>query len=381
MIQEILLLKMIFLRFLILFLLINLCWSLGFGQLKEKKEKTDLFSKNRNFIILPEFGFSPETGSKFGVFAVSSFYTDSNKIKTRNSTVSFNTFYTTKNQFNFSTYSSLWTKNNKAHYTADLSYINFPLNFYGLGNNTADSSKQLLDSKRIRAIVEYEFLIRRNLYAGTYLSYQNDQYSTRENGIFESLKPNGNKGGNLGFIGTLLIFDNRDYQTFAKKGAFHKIQFRIAPNVLLNEYSVFRLNIQTRKYQQLHTNLFIAGQLQYQYTGGNNVPFYLLNELGNSNSMRGYYAGRFRDQSLLTGQAELRWWPLKRFIFAAFGGAGNVYGKYSSSENIKPNYGAGFRFVYDLIGKQSLRFDYGFGEKNTEEKRIQGFYISVNEAF
>ncbi len=351
------------------------------AQDQEQKNSTVKKTKKTIFLIFPELGYAQETGFKAGIFGTYSFYLDTNITRTRNSNINFNSFYTAKNQFNLSNYTSLWTKENKAHITADISFINFPLNFYGLGNETAKISEQLLDIRRTRAIIEYEFLVKKNIYLGYYLSFQNDNYETKNQGIFNQLNPNGSAGGNLAFGGLSLLFDNRDYPTYAKKGAYHKIQVRYAPEVLFNDYDVFRFNLQSRKYKSISDEIVLAGMINYQFVGGNSVPFYLLNELGNENLMRAYYSGRFRDEQLIAAQTELRWWPLKRFIFAAFVGTGNVFGKNSPSDNLKPNYGAGFRYVFDIASRQSLRFDYGFGEKRNGEKRIQGLYISVNEAF
>ena len=98
--------------------------------------------------------------------------------------------------------------------------------------------------------------------------------------------------------------------------------------------------------------------------------------------MRGYYSGRFRDENLLTSQAELRYRPIPRFGLVAFGGTGKVFAKGDFSNNsFKPSYGLGARFFFDLEKGLALRLDYALGEKPMGEKRISGFYISLGEAF
>lgn len=108
----------------------------------------------------------------------------------------------------------------------------------------------------------------------------------------------------------------------------------------------------------------------------------MLRQMGNDQFMRAYYSGRFRDENLITSQAELRFRPIPRFGLVAFGGAGKVFGKNSFSQtDFKPTYGVGARFFFDLEKGLALRLDYAMGEKPIGEKRISGFYISLGEAF
>jgi outer membrane translocation and assembly module TamA len=98
--------------------------------------------------------------------------------------------------------------------------------------------------------------------------------------------------------------------------------------------------------------------------------------------MRGYYVGRFRDENLVTSQAELRFRPVPRFGLVAFGGAGKVFkNDHFSDSAFKPTYGIGARIFFDLEKGMALRLDYAMGDKPTGEKRIAGFYVSLGEAF
>jgi outer membrane translocation and assembly module TamA len=108
----------------------------------------------------------------------------------------------------------------------------------------------------------------------------------------------------------------------------------------------------------------------------------MMSQLGGDQIMRGYYLGRYREANLLAAQAELRFRPGPRFGIAAFAGGGNVYPTgMSAFRNLKPNYGAGIRYFFDVEKSMSLRLDYGMGEKPAGEKRISGFYISLGESF
>lgn len=93
--------------------------------------------------------------------------------------------------------------------------------------------------------------------------------------------------------------------------------------------------------------------------------------------MRGYYNGRFRDNNLLTAQAELRktvWGP---FSIAAFGGLGGVN---ASAKNIfnnqQLNLGLGLRMKAIPRERMNMRFDMSWMGDGS-----RAIYITMNEAF
>jgi len=94
--------------------------------------------------------------------------------------------------------------------------------------------------------------------------------------------------------------------------------------------------------------------------------------------MRGYFAGRFRDHKLITGQAELRYPLWRRFRGVVFAGAGAVASSldHFTWGGLKPSAGFGLRYVFDVRENIVLRMDFGFGENGNN-----GLYIMINEAF
>jgi len=97
--------------------------------------------------------------------------------------------------------------------------------------------------------------------------------------------------------------------------------------------------------------------------------------------MRGYYTGRYRDRNLIAGQAELRYRIWQRFGVVGFLGTGEVANKSFSAAALKPDYGGGLRYFFDIEKGLSLRADYGIGEKPAGESRESGFYLALGEAF
>ena len=91
--------------------------------------------------------------------------------------------------------------------------------------------------------------------------------------------------------------------------------------------------------------------------------------------MRGYYSGRYRDNDMLSGQAELRQHLFSRFGLAVWGGYGTVFHTWKQFRwrDMLPNYGVGLRI--EVKHNMNGRIDYGFG------RGTSGLVFSIGEAF
>ena len=93
------------------------------------------------------------------------------------------------------------------------------------------------------------------------------------------------------------------------------------------------------------------------------VPFYLMQPLGGSMSLRGYEEFRFRDLNTLLFNIEYRWMAWSGLDIALFYDAGKSFAEKDefSFENLKTDYGIGFRFNTD--NSVWLRFDIAHGDE------------------
>lgn len=98
--------------------------------------------------------------------------------------------------------------------------------------------------------------------------------------------------------------------------------------------------------------------------------------LGSSQSMRGYYGGRYRDKNKLDAQLELRQHIYRRNGAVVWIGIGTVFPRFDALrfQRLLPNYGIGYRWEFKR--NINIRLDYGFGKGNQS-----GFEFNVNEAF
>ncbi len=73
------------------------------------------------------------------------------------------------------------------------------------------------------------------------------------------------------------------------------------------------------------------------------VPYFLMESLGTSHTLRGFQNLRFRDQRLLSLQAEYRWEPAPALELALFWDAGKVFSGGFGLDDLESGYGMGLR--------------------------------------
>ncbi|GGH23275.1 membrane protein [Mucilaginibacter phyllosphaerae] len=341
-------------------------------------------SKRGSFVLLPVISSAPETGLEGGGSALYSFYTDTLSKNTRVSNIFAYATLTTKGQSRLNLSSSYWAPNNNYHFTGAIGYINFPFDFYGIGNNTAKADADRLGQKRLRVTFSGEKKIGRNIYVGLVAGGYDYRFHDRETGGIFTTDPTieGKQGGTILYYGPSLIFDSRNNNTYTTSGGTLTSYLNIMNGAGSNSgYSGGFLNVEITHFFALSRKFVLAFDVQSQNMTGSQSPFYLLPALGSDEMMRGYYNGRFRDRNLLAGQTELRYRATERLGIVGFIGAGEVFHKDFDINQLKPNYGGGLRYFFDVQKGLSIRIDYGVGEKRSGESKQSGVYVGLGEAF
>ncbi|MEO3405310.1 polymerase [Mucilaginibacter sp. CAU 1740] len=341
-------------------------------------------TRKSSFVILPVLSSAPETGLEVGGAGLLSFYTDTSKSNTRVSNVFAYATITTKGQSRLSLTSNYWTPGNKYHLTGGVSYINFPFDFYGIGNHTLKANSDRLGQKRVKVNFIGEKRITNNLYAGITVGAWD--YSFRDEdktGIFYTdPRVEYRGGGPSAYIGPTLVFDNRNNNTYTTSGMVINTSFEAIHGMFSNNgYKGGFFNIEYSQFFLLAPKWVLGLDIQEQSLTGTDSPFYLLPDLGSDELMRGYYNGRFRDRNMIAGQAELRYRLSNRIGFAGFVGGGEVFQSSFKTSELKPNYGGGIRYFFDVEKGLAVRIDYGVGQKTPNEKRLTGFYIGLGQSF
>lgn len=367
------------------FVVLSFCAQAQMKLIKKLLSNEKDTTRKASFLPLPTFGYSQEVGFEFGVGAIYSVYADRKDTLTRSSNFYTNLSYSTKKTYNFQLRGDAWSKGNKYHAIADLRFRKLPFYFYGIGNSTQKANQDDIVLDQIRTQFDLEKQLLKNAFTGLSLAYEHYKFKDKvPDGLFNndnSIK--GKSGGSVFYLGVSQSYDTRNSNNYPTKGFFGRITYQYAPNLFGGDnFSGSQIKLNLTNFWGLSNKFVLGAQGVYQTIQGKNTPFYLLQQLGNDQIMRGYYMGRYRDDNLVAFQTELRYRYNNRLGAVIFAGTGTVWGLSDFGlKAFKPNYGGGFRYFFDPAKGISIRLDYGIGEKIGTEKRQSGFYISLGESF
>jgi len=332
--------------------------------------------KKNYFFTLPIWSVAPETGIKLGL-SLGYMFRNGQKENTRPSLIRLNTSYTQNKQFNIRPSADIFFFENKYNLKAQYVFNNFNEYYWGTGNAAPESAKELYDFKqhKINARLTRQFI--KDLYMGGQIMYE-QLYNIKFKEL--SKAPTSGVAGINGYTifgaGFALAYDNRDNIYYPLKGAYLEISNYFFFPSQISKYQFRSVTVDVRKFFGLWKENVLAIQGFASINKGD-VPYRQMGTMGNEMIMRGYYNGHFRDHHFVAAQAEFRktiWGPLGAVVF---GGVGNVGSDLANlTQNIKPNYGFGFRATTIRREHINARIDFGFGEG-----KIKGFYFTLSEAF
>jgi len=345
--------------------------------------QADTLPYKNAFTWAPFAGYSPETNFLFGangkyLFKPGNANTDT---ATRTSFVQVTTFYTLSNQFRFMADYNIFTKNERFNFSGEAGFASVPIYYYGIGNLTERSGRELFSFKNVAAnsLALYRF-------AGQWfvgLGYRYSRFfdlQLRDGGTLATQQPAGWNGSVSSGLQFVVRLDSRNSLLNTHRGTYINAAFLPHAAWPSSQFTYQKYLLDARKYWSLWRNdpyrEVIAAQVYGEFNNGD-VPFTNLALLGNSMIMRGYYAGRFRDNHFVAAQMEYRRSLNNWFGVVGFAGAGEVVNQWDNFNlrNVKPNAGIGVRFKVVPKENLNLRIDYGIG------RDASNFYIQLAEAF
>jgi len=338
----------------------------------------DSTRKARLIIPFPIIVRSIETGWAFGGVVTSTFNLRSPKDSfTRTSNLQVLAIYSVEHQFVAAINGTIFFPKEKYILNQQFSYSYYPDNFWGLGKNTPNSNEEPYDYKQFYIYLHPQRHLGRSYFLGLLYELQNVwDVNYVPGGLFDKESIAGRYGYLVSGLGLSITYDTRNNAFSPDRGSMLQFYFNHFDPIFGSDYRYTNYVLDLRKFFGFHNGRVLALQ-GYGYFNTGTIPFRSLAAFGGANHMRGYYQGRFRDNSQALLQAEYRIPIIWRFGLVGFGGLGNVatdLGHFDLTY-IKYSFGAGVRFALNRSEKLNLRLDYGIGQG------CSGFYFQLGEAF
>jgi outer membrane protein assembly factor BamA len=229
----------------------------------------------------------------------------------------------------------------------------YPDLFFGTGRNTRFEDQETYIWNQRTTAMSLRYLFNKDLRFGLNMAISEDHFHDLAPDGFLDRGLLGVSGGRSFGLGGSLRWDSADDEYSPTQGEIVNIMFVDYKKSLGSDYSFRNLEVNAKKYWSLSKQEVIGVQI-YQNANEGETPFYQLARLGGKNILRGYFLGRYRDQSMLVAQAEYRRHIVGRFGAVVFGGAGNVGANIPDIFKAKPKPAGGIGVRYKLVDRQKI---------------------------
>lgn len=331
-------------------------------------------------IFTPVVSYAPETNLSFGLGMKGLFKLNGSGDETRTSNIPLTVQYSVENKYLFFSGFDIFWPQERYVLTGNVRVQSFPSLFFGVGQDSPKSNQEEFGFSRL--LVEPIFL--KNmfipyLYFGGGLRYNR---ISNVDFISDGLLANSLQTGALGStsVGGQLaaIYDSRDNLLNAKNGVYLRLTHGFYGKLLggTHDFELTRLDMRYYTQPFKKSNSVLAFQFTMHFSHGD-TPLQELGRLGGSESLRGYFEGRYTDRNLFVTQVEWRQKISRLWGVTAFTGVGSVassIGQFDIS-SLRPAVGVGVRFLIDPEEDLNLRLDFGAGQEKIN------YYFKIAEAF
>jgi hypothetical protein len=346
------------------------------AQVEFPRERDTVSLGELNITGYPYIFYSPETDFSLGGAVIFTSRLSANpRVKPSNAIIS--GYYSTKHSYDVFVNPEFFLGEDTYYVGVIFDYWRFVDKFWGIGNDSPDSSNVGYIRKIIWANVEFDVMVAGPLKVGINYDLNHTTIEDKQtNPFLVSGSVTGSDGGTSSGLGLVLLADTRDGAFSPTSGGFYKLSMLDTFSWLGSTFDFTRWIADLRHYIRLVDPLVLAVQLYASGVVGD-PPFYMYPALGGDNQMRGYYEGRYRDKYYVALQGECRLRLTRRWGLVGWAGMGDVAGNLDSFRltSFKPTLGVGVRFALDPEEVLNVRADFAYG-RNTN-----GVYFNAKEAF
>lgn len=340
---------------------------LGYGLLVSAKERLTLEQvMDWPVIAVPTVSYSPETSWAFGAAGAGYARLKSDSLH-RLSEFNLHGAYSLNKQwyihFNSTMYlTDHWQLSCKAHFR------HYPDHFYGTGNLPERPFDSIYTSQQLYLMAQPLYQVIDHLHVGASAEFLYE-WKGLDSATWAHWR-----------VGAVMQYDTRNRIYYPTSGMLLKAQ---AEYVTHGVHAQIDFRHFVRLIPKSSYDLVFAYQFRYEGLYCSSTHPELLPTLGGDDLLRGIRAGKYRDNTLLCLQGELRI-PIWRIIRAdVFAGIGDVYDVHNWQwAKPKVGYGVGLRLCFNQAGV-NLRADVARNniDKDWRQLSSYSFYLTIKEAF
>ena len=325
---------------------------------------------------LPALASAPETGLQFGA-TVLAVWEPAALLRTRPSSLLASALRTTHQQTRFRVEAEQWSTGNARRVSGSFQWQQFPLAYFGVGDRSSESAKEVYTPTGTDAVLSVQQRIGRDWYATGGIRHVDQRITLDSIGALRRGNVLGSAGGAITEWSVGVMTDTRDNVFAPRDGRWLQLSYGRSVQNVWSDYAFGTLRFDARAFHTMAQQHVIATQVQVIGVDGA-APFDQLALVGNSDILRGYARGRYRDRWLAAAQSEYRSPVRHRLGAVAFAGAGiSAPGLDALGDRrLLPTYGVGLRIQIDQQQRTGVRADYGRGRDGAS-----GLYIGFNQAF
>lgn len=337
---------------------------------KPKKHKKFDF----NFIGGPHY--SSETKFGLGVVAAGVYGIDTLRPEQPSSDVSLYGDITTTGFYMLGIRGNHIARHDRLRVIYDTKFSSQPTKMWGIGHAACDNddNESKFKCHKVRVRGAALFKVAPGLFVGPMGRF--DYISVDHIERPDLLPPGSPMSVSNNRFGLDLVYDSRDNLTAPHSGYYAGVSYYSRYLCIpVNDYHFDTVDLNLRGYHRLWKGAVLAYEYAMQLNWGE-VPWLMMATIGGSDSMRGYYEGRYRDRNKMDTQVELRQHVYRRSGIVVWAGAGMIFDRFSRirAGNILPDCGIGYRWEFKK--NVNVRLDLGLGKGGQT-----GFVFNINEAF
>jgi outer membrane protein assembly factor BamA len=286
--------------------------------------------------------------------------------------------YTDTKSWGVAVFQKAYLGGDKYRVTAGVGTGVFNVDFFGIGSDAGSQGRSIsLEQKSSGAVAEALMGLGDHFHAGLRYRYIRMDTTVNTASVLPQFHlPPIELESQVSQLGLAGEYDTRDSEYNARSGLYTNAQLLYASDAIGSDFDYPRITAAVNGYHAVDDKTVLAWRGS-MCRSGDGAPFYDLCNYGQSNDLRGYSAGQYRDHAMFAVQGEVRRKIYKRLGAVAFVGVGEVASEFSklNTRDLLPAAGVGARFEASRKYHVNVSIDYAVGDGTS------ALYFYIGEAF